>query len=515
MIKRALISVSDKTGIVKFAKELEKLGIEIISTGGTAKTLSDNGINVTKVSDVTDFPEILDGRVKTLNPKIHGGILAVRENKEHIEELKQHNIETIDLVVINLYPFEETINKIDVSLEEAIENIDIGGPTMIRAAGKNFKDVVVVIKPDNYDGIIKELSKNGEISYNTRLKLAQEVFEYMAYYDGLIANYLKSQMEITQFPEKLTINLEKVQDLRYGENPHQKAAFYRETVQVPGSLAYAEQLHGKALSFNNINDTNAAIEMVRDFKKPTIVGVKHANPCGIGSSDTIYHAYRKAFEADPISIFGGIIASNRIIDIPTAEDINSIFIEVVVAPDYDKEALEILRQKKNIRLLKIHELSIPSKSEGMLDMKRVKGGFVIQEVDKGKINPEDLTVVTNRKPTAKEMEDLLFGWTVVKHVKSNAIVLAQDEQTVGIGPGQTNRIWAAQNAIRQAGDKAKGSVLASDAFFPFPDVVEAAEKSGITAIIQPGGSIRDEESIKVADKANIAMVFTGMRHFKH
>lgn len=515
MVRRALISVSDKRGIVEFAKELERLGVEIISTGGTAKTLADSGVNVTKVSDVTGFPEILDGRVKTLNPIIHGGILAVRGNEQHMKQLKELNIKPIDMVVINLYPFKDTILKEGVTFEEAIENIDIGGPTMIRAAAKNFQDVVVVINPDKYEEIVKELSDKGNISKETRLELALEVFEYTSFYDGLITNYLKKQIGSKQFPEILTLTLEKVQDLRYGENPHQEAAFYREPLPVSGSLAYAEQLHGKALSFNNINDTNAAIEMVREFSRPTVVGVKHANPCGIGSANTIYEAYRKAFEADPVSIFGGIVASNRTVDIAMAEDINSIFIEVVVAPDYEKEALEILMQKQNIRLLKMEELALPSKPEGLLDMKRVKGGLVIQETDVAKLDLDNLTIVTNRKPTAEEMDDLLFGWKVVKHVKSNAIVLAKDEQTVGIGPGQTNRIWAAENSIRQAGEKTKGSVMASDAFFPFPDVVEAAEKAGVTAIIQPGGSIRDEESIKAANKANIAMVFTGIRHFKH
>lgn len=515
MIKRALISVSDKRGIVEFARGLAELGVEIISTGGTAKVLKEAGVNVIQVSEITGFPEILDGRVKTLHPLIHGGILAVRNNREHMKQLNEMNIKPIDMVVINLYPFKNTILKEGVTFDEAIENIDIGGPTMIRAAAKNFQDVVVVVNPDRYGSILEELKEKCYISRETKLKLALEVFEHTSHYDTLIADYLRKKTGARPFPETVTITMEKVQDLRYGENPHQKAAFYREVVPVEGSIALTQQLHGKELSFNNINDANAAVEIVREFSKPTVVGVKHANPCGVGSANNIYEAYKKAFEADPVSIFGGIFAINRTVDAGIAREINSIFIEIVIAPDYQEEALEILREKKNIRVLKMEELALPYKPEGTMDMKRVRGGLLLQDADEVDMNTETIRVVTKRKPTAKELEDLIFAWKVVKHAKSNAIVLARDEQTVGIGPGQVSRIWAAENAIRQAKDRARGSVMASDAFFPFPDVVEAAAGAGITAIIQPGGSMKDEESIKAANEADIAMVFTGIRHFKH
>lgn len=519
MVKRALISVSNKEGIVEFAKGLYELNIEIISTGGTAKVLEDAGIKVTAVSDITGFPEILDGRVKTLHPKIHGGLLAVRDNKKHMDEIKELDIAPIDMVVINLYPFKETILKPGVTFEEAIENIDIGGPSMLRSAAKNHKDVIVVVDPKDYPLILRELEEKGSIDDKIRLKLAYKVFQHTAHYDSLIADYLKQNVstdDLTSsdslFPQTLTLTYEKIQDLRYGENPHQKAAFYGEIGRHSGTLAGAKQLGGKELSFNNINDADAALRAVMEFDMPAAVGVKHTNPCGVACADNIYDAYIKAFQADPISIFGGIVALNRPVDVPTAEELVKIFLEIVIAPGYQDEALEILRTKKNLRIL---EVDLDKKFNSTWDMKKVSGGILVQEHDIKDFSENDLKVVTKRAPTDKEMEDLLFGWKVVKHVKSNAIVLAKDLVTVGIGAGQVNRIWPTEQSIAHAGYNAKGAVLASDAFFPFSDVVEAAAAAGITAIIQPGGSIRDEDSIKAADKNNIAMVFTGMRHFRH
>ncbi len=513
MKKRALISVSDKRGIVAFAKKLQEIGVEIISTGGTAKILSENGIQVIAISDITGYPECLDGRVKTLHPAVHGGILAMRSNPEHMEQLKKLNIAPIDIVAINLYPFKETILKEGVSLEDAIENIDIGGPTMLRAAAKNHKDVVVICDPDDYDNVVRELEESGEVSLDTKYRLALKVFEHTAHYDALIADYLRKQIQ-GELPDTLTLTYEKAQELRYGENPHQKAVFYKEIGNQPGSLANAIQLHGKELSFNNINDANGALELLKEFDEPSVVAVKHANACGVGSGYDLYTAYKKAYECDPVSIFGGIIAVNRKMDKQTAEEINKIFVEIVIAPDFEPEALEILKSKKNIRLLKLEDIE-KKQPKGSLDMKKVNGGILIQEVDHELLIEEDLKVVTNRIPTQKEMEDLRFAWKVVKHIKSNGIVLAKDQATIGIGPGQVNRIWAVENAIRQSNVDTKGSVMASDAFFPFSDCVEAAAKAGVTAIIQPGGSIRDEESIEMANKYGIAMIFTGMRHFKH
>lgn len=512
MIKRALISVSNKAGIVDFAKELDKLGIEIISTGGTAKVLQENSIKVTMVSDVTGFPECLDGRVKTLHPLIHGGILAMRDNPEHMNQLEELKIKPIDLLVVNLYPFKETISKEKVTLEEAIENIDIGGPTMLRSAAKNYKDVAVVVDPLDYDSVLREIKENGSVSYEKKYDLALKVFEYTAHYDTLISSYLRKQGGKHQFPEILTLTYEKVQDLRYGENPHQSASFYKEVGNRRGSLVDAKQLHGKELSFNNINDTNGALELLKEFDEPTVVAVKHTNACGVGTGYDIYDAYMKAYECDPTSIFGGIIAANRAIDKRTAQEINKIFVEIVIAPDFDEDALEILTSKKNIRLLKLD--NIMNKDEDGIDIKRVYGGILLQDIDK-ELWQEDLKIVTDRIPTEKEMKDLKFAWKVVKHIKSNGIVIAKDNQTIGIGPGQVNRIWAVENSIKQALTPVKGSVMASDAFFPFADCVEAAAKAGITAIIQPGGSIKDQDSIDTANKYGIAMVFTGMRHFKH
>lgn len=514
MVKRALISVSNKEGIVEFARELSSLGVEIISTGGTADLLAKNGIKVTGISEVTGFPECLDGRVKTLHPKVHGGLLAIRSNPEHMKQIKDLGIEPIDMVVVNLYPFKQTILKENVTLEEAIENIDIGGPTMIRSAAKNYQDVVVIVDPGDYGTVLNELKETGDVSLKTKFRLSIKVFEHTSHYDTLIQQYMKSQVGDESFPLTLTLTFEKVQDMRYGENPHQKAVFYRETGNFKGFLTEAEQLHGKELSFNNINDTNGALDLLKEFDEPAVVAVKHANPCGVGSGETIYEAYMKAYEADTVSIYGGIVAANREIDAKTAEEMNKIFLEIVVAPSFTQEALEILTRKKNIRLLKLPEIS-RKYPKNAYDMKKVGGGLLIQDINNSLYNDEELVVVTQKQPTAGELETMKFAMKVVKHTKSNAIVIAKSMQTIGIGPGQPNRITAALLAIEHGKEKCKGAVLASDAFFPFSDCVEAASKAGITAIIQPGGSVRDQESIEACDKYGIAMVFTGMRHFKH
>lgn len=511
MIRNAVLSVSDKTGIIEFARELNNLGVRLISTGGTEAEIKKEGIEVTNISDVTGFPECLDGRVKTLHPKIHAGILAVRNNPSHMEQLKKLDIDTIDMIVVNLYPFKQTILKEGVKLEEAIENIDIGGPTMLRAAAKNYRDVIVITDPEDYKKVLDEIKANGNVCEKTRFYLAYKVFNHTAAYDALISSYLREKAGISPFTKSLTLTYEKAQELRYGENPHQEAAFYREIVPVPGSLVESKQLNGKELSFNNINDTNAAIALLKEFEETTCVAVKHANPCGVGSGSTVYEAYMNAFNCDPVSIFGGIIAVNDTVDEKTAEEINKIFVEIIVAPGYTEKALEILCSKKNIRVLKLD--NIRSKNPSSLDMKKVEGGLLVQSMDNGSM--EKLEFVTNRKPTERELKDLEFAWKVVKHVKSNAIVLAKESMTVGIGPGQVNRIWPTEDAIKHSEGKSRGSVLASDAFFPFPDVAEAAAKAGVTAIIQPGGSINDKESIEICNKYNIAMIFTGMRHFKH
>jgi len=514
MAKRALISVSDKTGVIEFAKGLNQLGYEIISTGGTAKAIGDAGIKVINVSDITGFPECLDGRVKTLHPKIHAGILAMRSNPEHMKQIKELGVETIDIVAINLYPFKQTILKGDVELEEAIENIDIGGPTMIRAAAKNYQDVAVIVDPADYTIVLNELKEKEEVSLKTKFKLAYKVFEHTSHYDTLISKYLREQIGEELFPQTLSLTFEKAQDMRYGENPHQQAVFYKEVGRNAGCLTSAKQLHGKELSYNNINDTNGALDLLKEFEEPTVVAVKHANPCGVGSAENIYDAYIKAYEADPVSIFGGIIAANRQIDAKTAEQINKIFVEIVIAPSYTQEAVNILTQKKNIRVLELKDIS-EKHPMGTFDMKKVAGGLLVQEINNQLLNMDELKYVTERKPTEQEMKDLIFAWKVVKHTKSNGIALAKNNMSVGIGPGQTNRITAANLAIQYAGDKAKGAVMGSDAFFPFPDCVEAAAAAGITAIIQPGGSIKDQQSIDACNKHGIAMVFTGMRHFKH
>ncbi|MDR1272893.1 MAG: bifunctional phosphoribosylaminoimidazolecarboxamide formyltransferase/IMP cyclohydrolase [Clostridiales Family XIII bacterium] len=516
--KRALISVSDKTGVVEFARSLAALGFEVVSTGGTRRAIADAGIPVTGVSEITGFPECLDGRVKTLHPTVHGGILAMRGRPEHMKQISELGIDPIDVVAINLYPFKETILKEDTTLPVAIENIDIGGPTMLRSAAKNHKDVVVVCDPADYASVIEGLKSGEGLGYDEKYRLALKVFEHTAAYDALIASWLRKEKDLP-LPDAPTFTYEKIQDLRYGENPHQKAAYYREVQTPAGALVNAKQLHGKELSFNNINDTNGAIACLREFDAPTVVAVKHANPCGVGTAPGIYEAYMKAYEADPVSIFGGIIAANRPVDLATAEEIGKIFVEIVIAPAFDEDALAFLSQKKNIRLLELASIAEKAPA-GSIDIKKVDGGILIQDIDNEIFEESELETVTEKQPTAEQLEDMKFGMKVVKHAKSNAIVIAKDGMTLGVGPGQTNRIGAARIALAgpdregEAPDLS-GAVMASDAFFPFPDCVEAAAAAGIAAIIQPGGSLKDEESIRRCNELGIAMVFSGIRHFKH
>ena len=516
-IKRAVISVSDKEGIVDFAKGLEKLGIEIISTGGTARLLKDGQIKVKLISEVTNFPEILDGRVKTLHPLIFGGILARSDNSLHQEQLAAQQIEPIGLVVVNLYPFQKTISKEEVKLEEAIENIDIGGPSLLRAAAKNYQDVAVVINPQDYPIILEELKKNQrEISLETKKRLATEVFEYTSFYDGIISHYLRKNLHKESASSPRTLNLlgEKVLDLRYGENPHQSASFYKEALVKEANLGDAVQLGGKELSFNNLVDLGAVLEMVKDFTKPTVVFVKHTNPCGLASAKTIQEAYQKAYEGDPLSAYGSIIGINRVVGVKLANLINeTTFVEAILAPDFEDKALNILRQKKSRRLIKVGDLK--NRDIQIKDIKKIPGGFLVQDRNLKNIEIEDLKVVTNKKPNQEELEELLFAWKAAKQVKSNAIVLTKNKQTVGVGAGQMSRVDSVLIAIRKSEGRSKGSYLASDAFFPFRDGVDEAAKAGITAIIQPGGSKRDEEVIKAANEHNLAMVFTGVRCFKH
>ncbi|EMI11680.1 bifunctional phosphoribosylaminoimidazolecarboxamide formyltransferase/IMP cyclohydrolase [Anoxybacillus gonensis] len=511
MKKRAIISVSNKKGIVTFAKQLVELGVEIISTGGTKRVLAEHGIPVVSISDVTNFPEILDGRVKTLHPNIHGGLLAVRDDETHKKQLQEHAITPIDFVVVNLYPFQETIAKPNVPLMEAIENIDIGGPTMLRAAAKNHAYVTAVVDPTDYELVIEQLKQYGEVLLETRRALAAKVFRHTAAYDAMIAQYLTNIVGET-YPETMTMTFVKKQSLRYGENPHQTAAFYEKTLSSPFSIAAAKQLHGKELSYNNINDANAALQIVAEFAEPAAVAVKHMNPCGVGVGETIAEAFQKAYEADATSIFGGIVALNREVDEQTAAKLNDIFLEIIIAPSFTEQALDILTRKKNIRLLTV-DFQAERKQEPFIVS--VRGGLLVQDEDTYTIDDATLQVVTERKPTEEEWANLTFAWRVVKHVKSNAIVLAKNGMTIGVGAGQMNRVGAAKIAIEQAGEHAKGAVLASDAFFPMSDTVEVAAQAGVTAIIQPGGSIRDEDSIQKANEYGIAMVFTGVRHFKH
>lgn len=516
-IKRALISLSDKKGVVEFAKGLSELGVEIISTGGTAKLLSENGMKVTEVSDYTGFPEMMDGRLKTLHPKVHGGLLGMRDNPEHLKAMEEHGIKPIDMVVVNLYPFEATIAK-GAAFEEAIENIDIGGPTMLRSAAKNHRDVAVVTDPDDYQNILEELKKNGcSLSADTHFRLARKVFELTARYDGAIANYLgrlEDKKPAKTYPDTLSLQYRKAQDLRYGENPHQSAAFYVEREIKESCVSNAKQLQGKELSFNNILDIDGAYETVKEFHEIAAVIIKHTNPCGVAiSSGSLADAYRNARAADPVSSFGGIAGLNRIVDAEIAEEITSTFMEAVIAPGYTPDALEVFKKSKNLRLLQAPIFA--GHHPGGLDIKKVVGGALVQDRDLGNIEEKDLKVVTRRRPSDEELKALVFAWKVCKHVKSNAIVYALENRTVGIGAGQMSRVDSSKIAAIKAQSSLKGTVVASDAFFPFRDGVDTVAGAGATAIIQPGGSMRDEEVINAADEHGLAMVFTGMRHFRH
>jgi len=517
-VQRALISVSDKTGVVDFARELSGLGIELLSTGGTAKAIKDAGIDVKDVSDYTGFPEMLGGRLKTLHPKIHGGLLWRRDNPQDQEDVKSNSIESIDLVVVNLYPFEQTVSKPDVAFEDAIENIDIGGPTMLRAASKNFKDVAVIVDPDDYSKVLGELkSGSGEVSYDTKYYLARKVFAHTARYDTLISNYLNRQAEPDNpFQPDINLSFNKISSLRYGENPHMKAAVYREPLYSGLSLVDAKILQGKAMSFNNYLDSSAVIDLAREFKgKPAAVIVKHNNPCGVAIADSLPVAYKKAFETDPISAFGGVISLNRKVDEATAKEILNLFVEIIIAPGFDDTALKLLSKKPNIRLL---ELDITDDLVGF-EMRKIQGGLLVQERDTGMI--EDLKsckVVTKRNPSDDEYAAMAFAWRVCKHMKSNAIIYSSKDQTLGIGCGQTSRVDSAQLAAMKAGNSnisLKGSAVASDAFFPARDGIDVVAEAGATAVIQPGGSIKDADTIAAADEHNMTMVFTGMRHFRH
>jgi len=517
-IARALISVSDKRGLIELAEGLVKEGVEILSTGGTAKLLQEKGLSVTEVSDYTGFPEMMDGRVKTLHPKIHGGILGRRDIDEEV--MKANDIGAIDLVVVNLYPFESTIAKPDCRLAVAIENIDIGGPTMLRAAAKNYADVAVVVDAEDYVQVLSELNQYGGTTASTRFNLASKVFDHTARYDGAISNYLSSVNEEgsrDQFPQTINLQFRKLYDMRYGENPHQQASFYNDSNNTPNSLASAKVIQGKALSYNNIADADAAFASVAAFDGSACVIVKHANPCGVAVAGTQLLAYERAFKTDPTSAFGGIIAFNRPLDIETAKAIiDRQFVEVIIAPGISREAGEVIAAKKNVRVLETGQIT--SDRSTVVDFKRVSGGLLVQDLDSGVITEQDLKVVTKRVPTQQEMTDLLFAWKVVKYVKSNAIVYVKDQATVGIGAGQMSRVYSAKIAGIKAQDEGlevKDSVMASDAFFPFRDGIDAANQAGITAVIEPGGSMRDDEVIAAADEHGMTMVFTGMRHFRH
>ena len=506
MTKRALISVSDKTNIVEFAKGLEKHGFEVISTGGTYTHLKNNGVSCISIEDVTHFPEILEGRVKTLHPKIHGGLLSKRGNELHDKHVAENNIEYIDLVCVNLYPFEATVKKEGVSEEEIIENIDIGGPSMLRSAAKNFNDVAVVTDINDYEKVLEELEKGG-ITYETRRALAIKVFNTTASYDAAIANYFNKKDKLV--PERLTLSYNLQDSLRYGENPHQKAYHYVQDNNESYALQNAVQLHGKEMSYNNIQDASAALDILAEFDETTCVAVKHMNPCGVATGSSVFEAYSRAYEADPVSIFGGIVAVNGKVDKETAEKMHSIFLEIILATDYDKEALEILTKKKNLRIYKLSEKNNNHEQQ----IKSVRGGILVQDFnDKLADEYED---VTEKKVDESQQRDIEFGLKVVKHVKSNAIVVVKDGQTLGIGAGQMNRVGSCKIALEQAGEKARGAVLASDAFFPMRDSADIAADYGITAIVQPGGSIRDQESIDACNEKGVAMVFSKIRHFKH
>lgn len=508
---RALFSVSDKRGVVDFARQLKSLGWEIVATGGTMKLLQDSDIDVVNISEITGFPEICDGRVKTLHPKVHGGLLARRNNPEHLKALKDNSIEFIDLVCVNLYPFSQTIGKENVTMEEAIENIDIGGPSMLRSAAKNWQDVTVVCNPDNYSLIISEIEQSGNTTPQTRLRLSAEAYTHTAEYDAIIATYMREKAGLN---EKLFLNYDLVQSLRYGENPHQSAKFYRQSQPIPFSLAFARQLNGKELSYNNIQDANAALNMVREFAEPFCVGVKHMNPCGAAIGKDIVDCWTKSYNADPVSIFGGIVATNCEVNGEVATLMKDVFLEIIIAPKFSPEALEILCRKKNLRLLEVDMLQTDDIQKNMVS---VTGGLLVQDADLKTMEVVDNMTVTKKHPTAEELKDLCFGLKIVKHIKSNAICVVKNGVTLGVGAGQMNRISSAEIALKQAHNNgvSQNLVMASDAFFPFDDCVELAAKMGVTAIVQPGGSLRDEDSVRKADEKGIAMLMSGMRHFKH
>ncbi|HFJ4900726.1 bifunctional phosphoribosylaminoimidazolecarboxamide formyltransferase/IMP cyclohydrolase [Streptococcus pyogenes] len=515
MTKRALISVSDKSGIVDFAKELKNLGWDIISTGGTKVALDNAGVETIAIDDVTGFPEMMDGRVKTLHPNIHGGLLARRDADSHLQAAKDNNIELIDLVVVNLYPFKETILRPDITYDLAVENIDIGGPSMLRSAAKNHASVTVVVDPADYATVLGELADAGQTTFETRQRLAAKVFRHTAAYDALIAEYFTTQVGEAK-PEKLTITYDLKQAMRYGENPQQDADFYQKSLPTDYSIASAKQLNGKELSFNNIRDADAAIRIIRDFKdRPTVVVLKHMNPCGIGQADDIETAWDYAYEADPVSIFGGIVVLNREVDAATAKKMHPIFLEIIIAPSYSEEALAILtNKKKNLRILELL-FDAQAASEVEAEYTGVVGGLLVQNQDVVAENPSDWQVVTDRQPTEQEATALEFAWKAIKYVKSNGIIITNDHMTLGLGAGQTNRVGSVKIAIEQAKDHLDGAVLASDAFFPFADNIEEIAAAGIKAIIQPGGSVRDQDSIDAANKHGLTMIFTGVRHFRH
>ena len=508
---RALVSVSDKCGVVEFCENLRRLGWEIIATGGTQKLLEDSGVKTIGISDVTGFPEICDGRVKTLHPKVHGGLLARRDDESHLKALKDNSIEFIDMVCVNLYPFRQTISKPDVKMEDAIENIDIGGPSMLRSAAKNYRDVTVVCDPQDYARIIAEIEEGGNTTLKTRLELSAKAYTHTAEYDMCIATYMRKQAELN---EKLFASFDLVQSLRYGENPHQSAKFYAAEERVPYSLATAKQLNGKEMSYNNIQDANAALNIVREFSEPFAVGLKHMNPCGAAIGKDIKEAWQKAYEADTVSIFGGIVAVNREITKEVAELMKPIFLEIIMAPAFSDEALEILTAKKNLRLLQVDMGELNSVQTQYVS---VNGGLLVQQLDTDTKEVVADMCVTERKPSAEEIEDMNFGWRIVKHVKSNAIVAVKDGHTVGVGAGQMNRVGSAEIALKQAqaAGFTENLVLASDGFFPFDDTVTLAQQYGVTALVQPGGSVRDEDSVKKANEFGMTMLVTGMRHFKH
>ncbi|MGE4272970.1 MAG: bifunctional phosphoribosylaminoimidazolecarboxamide formyltransferase/IMP cyclohydrolase [Desulfitobacterium sp.] len=522
MMRRAMLSVSNKTGLVEFARGLVELGFELVSTGGTFKTLTGAGLPVRYVTEITGFPEILDGRVKTLHPKVHGGILA-RGTAEHLQQLEENGIGLIELVAVNLYPFKETIAKPGVEFQEAIENIDIGGPSMVRAAAKNQERVSIVVNPERYGEVLQAMRDQGEVPYDLRKRLAAEAFAHTAEYDRYIADYLAQELakesvgsttttDQSVFPDSITLSGQKVQDLRYGENPDQRAAFYR-GIGSEGTLAHGKQLQGKELSYNNWMDMDAAWGIVEDFSEPACAIIKHTNPCGTALGETALEAYDRALAADPVSAFGGIIAFNREIDASCAEALKGHFYEVIVAPKFSVEAKEFLKEKKNLRLVQV----TPGAQQGITPWKvrSIQGGYLIQEEDKGTVPVTDWEIVSDLKPTTQDILELDFAWRVVKHVKSNAIVLAKMSQTLGVGAGQMNRVGSVKIALEQAGEKAQGAYLASDAFFPFPDSLEEAAKAGIRAVVQPGGSVKDAEVIEAANRLGLILMFTHRRHFKH